>query len=103
MATFTGPHLTQEFRDTFEISEVHEFFTGGQKHVFIVTRRGEKCALKVFINYGKREIRELSIYKEFKDIVDIPKILSIEDYNGDKIVFETYIIGESLKDIIDNP
>lgn len=103
MATFTSStNLTPEFCDTFGITKVHKSFTGGQKHVFIVTKKGDKCALKVFINYGKRDIRELSIYKEFKDVADIPKILSIEDYNGDKIVFETYIEGDNLKDVFSN-
>ena len=65
MATFTVPQLTKNFRDTFEITYVHNSFTGGQKQVFIVTKKSEKCALKIFMNYGKREIRELNIYKEF--------------------------------------
>lgn len=99
MATFTVPQLTKNFRDTFEITDVHNSFTGGQKQVFIVTKKSEKCALKIFMNYGKREIRELNIYKEFEYIADIPKILSIENYEGDKIVFETFIQGENLKDI----
>ena len=99
MVTFSKTTLTPEFCKTFEISEVHESFSGGQKHVFIVTKKNEKCALKVFIDYGEREIRELNIYKEFKHIADIPKILSIEDHEGDKIVFETFINGDNLKDI----
>ncbi len=102
MQTFTNPQLNKEFCDTFGITEIYTSFTGGQKHVFIVDRKGEKCALKIFKNYGRREIRELNIYEEFKGIDDIPKIITIEDYGDDKIVFETFIEGDNLKDVYSN-
>ena len=99
MVTFLGPQLSNEFINNFEISEVHETLSGGQKHVFIITRKNEKYALKVFINYGAREIRELKIYEKFKWCKDIPKVCSIEDYENDKVVFEEYIEGENLHDV----
>lgn len=100
MATFTSPTLSEEFKSKFEISDVHKAIPGGQKHVFIITRNGTKYALKIFKNYGKREARELSIYEEFKGYANLPSIHSIEDHEDDKVVFEHYIDGPNLQEII---
>jgi serine/threonine-protein kinase len=95
-------NLSNTFCQKFGITEIHETFTGGQKHVFVVTRNGEKCVLKVFKNYGKREVRELVIYEEFKNLENIPKIISSESHDGDKIIFESYVEGKNLQDITIN-
>ncbi len=102
MATILGPQLSADFIQKFDISEVHETLSGGQKHVFIVTRNDKKYALKIFINFGEREIRELKIYEDFKDCQDIPRISSIEDYENDKVVFEEYVEGDNLQNIFTN-
>jgi serine/threonine-protein kinase len=94
--------LNPEFKAHFNITEIHSMNSGGQKMVFIVTKDGFKCALKLFHNYGKRDIRELEIYERFKHLNGIPKILSIDEFNGDKVVFEEYIDGSSLQQVSQN-
>ncbi len=94
--------LSPQFKAHFKITEIHAINRGGQKMVFIVTKDGVKCALKLFHNFGKRDIRELEIYERFKHIDGIPKILSVEEFNGDKVVFEEYIDGSSLQDVSQN-
>ncbi len=92
--------LSKELKEHFSITEIHRSSSGGQKHVFIVTKKGEKCAMKLFHNFGKREIRELAVYEKFKDLEGLPKVLSIEDYGSDKIVFEAFIDGPNVQEII---
>lgn len=92
--------LSPELKTHFNITEVHAIKKGGQKKVFIVTSDGVKCALKLFENFGKRDIRELEIYEKFKELDGIPKIISIKDFGDDKIVFEEYIEGSSLQEVV---
>ncbi|HYC85367.1 MAG TPA: protein kinase [Chryseosolibacter sp.] len=99
MPTFTKLQLTEDFKQHFGITDVHASFDGGQKKVFIVSRKGSKVALKIFINYGDREIRELKIYTEFEKTMYVPKIIEQADYEKDKVVFETYIEGDNLDSI----
>lgn len=94
--------LSPELKAHFNITQIHSANRGGQKMVFIVTKDGVKCALKLFHNFGKRDMRELEIYEKFKNLNGIPKILSVEDFGGDKVVFEEYIDGYSLQDIAQN-
>lgn len=94
--------LSPQFKSHFKITEIHSMNSGGQKMVFIVTKDGVKCALKLFHNFGKRDIRELEIYEKFKHLDGIPKILSVEEFDGDKVVFEEYIDGSSLQDVSQN-
>lgn len=100
MPTTLVQDLSPELKKHFNITEVHSKKSGGQKMVFIVTKDGSKCALKLFHNFGKRDIRELNIYEKFKHIDGIPKIISIEDFGDDKVVFEEYIDGSSLQEIV---
>lgn len=100
MPTTLVQDLTSELKTHFNITEVHSMKRGGQKIVFIVTKDSVKCALKLFHNFGKRDMRELEIYKKFKDVDGIPKIISIEDFGDDKVVFEEYIDGPSLQEIM---
>lgn len=95
-------NLSDEFKSHFKITEIHSINRGGQKMVFIVTKDGVKCALKLFHNFGKRDIRELEIYEKFKNHGGIPKILSVEEFSGDKVVFEEYIDGSSLQAVAQN-
>lgn len=99
MAPTLTEDLSPEFKNRFNITQIHSSKKGGQKKVFIVTRDGVKCALKVFNSFGKRDIRELNIYEQFKELDGIPKIISIEDHEEDKVVFEEYIEGSSLDEI----
>jgi len=99
MPTTLIQDLSPELKTHFNITEIHSTKRGGQKMVFIVTKDNIKCALKLFHNFGKRDIRELNIYEKFKHIEGIPKIISIEDFGDDKVVFEEYIDGSSLQEI----
>ncbi|MDP2649836.1 MAG: protein kinase [bacterium] len=92
--------LSSELKTHFNITKIHAIKNGGQKKVFIVTKDGVKCALKLFQNFGKRDIRELEIYRKFKQVDGIPKIISIENFSKDKIVFEEYIDGSNLNDVL---
>ncbi|MBA4319793.1 MAG: hypothetical protein C0412_15445 [Flavobacterium sp.] len=94
--------LSPELIKQFNISKIHSKSEGSQKKVFIVTKNGVKCALKLFVHFGKREARELKIYEEYKHIDGIPRIISIENFNGDTIVFEEFIDGANLHDIAVN-
>ncbi len=93
-----------EFLTHYEISE---FFqgdkTGGQKAVHFPVVKGEKQVLKLFPG-GKDERfdREMEIYGKFKDHTGVPKIISISEYNGEVVLFEEYIEGNTLADIVLN-
>lgn len=100
--TTTIVSLSPDLQSHYNITEIHSMKRGGQKIVFVVTKDGEKCVLKLFHDFGKRDIRELDIYEKFKHINGIPKILSVDDFKGDKVVFEEYIEGSSLQDIADS-
>lgn len=91
--------LDEGFKKAFGIDEIHDFFRGGQKLVFIISRHGKRQALKLFVDFGKRDLRELNIYEQFKSLDGIPKIISVEDYQNDKVVFEEFIEGNSLHNI----
>lgn len=99
MPTTLVEDLSPELKTHFNITKVHSIKRGGQKIVFIVTKDGIKCALKLFRNFGKRDIRELNIYEKFKHINGIPKIISVDDFGDDKVVFEEYIDGSNLHEI----
>lgn len=94
--------LNQAFLDQFKISG---FFQpekrGGQKVVYFPTIEGKSCVLKHFPG-GKDERfdRELEIYEKFKHVVGITKVLKVEIYGNDIIVFEEFIPGDTLVDII---
>lgn len=74
---------------------------GGQKIVYFPTIEGESCVLKYFPG-GKddRFDRELEIYERFKHIDGITKILRVEAYEKDILVFEEFIPGNTLIDIL---
>jgi len=97
--TTTIVNLSPDLQRHYNITEIHSTKRGGQKIVFIVTKDCKKCVLKLFHNFGKRDIRELEIYEKFKNLNGIPKIISIDDFQGDKVVFEEFIDGSSLQDI----
>lgn len=96
--------LNQAFLDQFKISG---FFQpekrGGQKVVYFPTIEGESCVLKHFPG-GKddRFDRELEIYEKFKHIAGITKVIKVETYGKDILVFEEFIAGDTLVDIIAN-
>src|SRR5689334_2872180 len=99
MSTITRK-LSSEFMKKFGIGSIYQQHDGGQKDVYIVDYKGEKCALKIFKQYNKRDIRELKIYKKYKHIPNLPKTISVTKYGSDVIVFEKYIEGENLDDIV---
>lgn len=94
--------LTEEFKKTYGISEVlNSFNNSGQKIVYIVTDIvGKKFALKCFRNCSRRDIQEIEILNRLKKLPGISKIARIEDYQGAPIVFEEFIDGPDLEDVI---
>jgi eukaryotic-like serine/threonine-protein kinase len=76
---------------------------GGQKMVYFPVINGEEIVLKFFPG-GKDERfdREMEIYEKFKDHEGIPKIKCVETYGMDLIIFEEYIGGATLVDVLQN-
>lgn len=75
---------------------------GGQKTVHFVVRRKIKQVMKIF-DGGKDERfeREMMIYEKFKSSDGIPRIYEICEYEGEAIVFEEFVEGKTLEDILD--
>ncbi|HVU97973.1 MAG TPA: protein kinase [Puia sp.] len=94
--------LKQEFLDHFGIKG---FFAtekkGGQKRVYFVERDSGKQVMKLFEG-GKDERfdREMEIYERYKSMDGIPKIYGTDEYQGEVVVFEQYIEGHTLSDIV---
>lgn len=96
--------LTQDFVDRFKITGYHQNQKrGGQKSVFFPIINNENLVLKLF-QAGKdnRFEREMNIYDQFKLLDGIPKIISIDEYNGEAVVFEEFIEGQTLTDCAAN-
>src|SRR5881275_24064 len=76
---------------------------GGQKSVHFVVRKGTPQVMKIF-DGGKDERfeREMMIYERFKYSDGLPNIFEKSEYEGETIVFEEFIEGSTLEDIIDN-
>jgi eukaryotic-like serine/threonine-protein kinase len=76
---------------------------GGQKSVHFVVIGGKKQVMKIF-DGGKdqRFEREMKIYEKYKGSDGIPKVFEISEYEGETVVFEEYIEGETLEDVVDN-
>jgi eukaryotic-like serine/threonine-protein kinase len=85
---------------------IEDFFQaekkGGQKSVHFVVRGGEKQVMKIF-DRGKdqRFEREMKIYEKYKDSDGIPNIYEVSEYHGEAVVFEEYIEGDTLEDVVD--
>ncbi len=94
--------FTKAFEDHFGITGYHRPKTsGGQKDVHFPTVNGKDIVMKLLRSRrDARFDREMVIYEKYKDSPGIPKIISIEDYNGEVIIFEEFIAGETLSDII---
>jgi serine/threonine-protein kinase len=90
--------LKDDFKERFGIEEIVKTFTWWQKSVFIIKINQEVQVLKVFKNYWKRDIRELEIYEDYKSNKYLPKIIKVEEYKGDTIVFEKLIDWETLEE-----
>lgn len=76
---------------------------GGQKAVHFVIIDGEKQVMKIF-DGGKdlRFEREMRIYEKYKHIKGIPKVYSISEYEGETVIFEEFIEGDTLEDVVHN-
>ncbi|MEJ7913032.1 MAG: protein kinase [Chitinophagaceae bacterium] len=75
--------------------------SGGQKTVYFPIIHGEKIVLKIIRGgIDDRFLREMRIYDQFKSSDGIPKIKKITNYGSDTILFEEYIEGNTLSDII---
>lgn len=96
--------FTSDFLQQYEISD---FFQGekkgGQKAVHFPIIKGERQVLKLFPG-GKDERfdREMEIYEKFKALNGVPKIISISEYNGEVVLLEEFIEGDTLADIVVN-
>lgn len=75
---------------------------GGQKSVHFIERDGKKQVMKIF-DGGKdqRFEREMKIYEKYKESDGIPNIYEVSEYEGETIVFEEFIEGETLENITD--
>jgi eukaryotic-like serine/threonine-protein kinase len=99
------PHISlkKSTKDFLGVEEIHQTFAGGQKYVFIATCKGIKYAVKMFkYGFGEREKREINFYKDNVDNKGIPKILDVLYHDGDTIVIEEFIEGNSLHDVCHN-
>jgi eukaryotic-like serine/threonine-protein kinase len=85
--------------------KIESFFSpekkGGQKVVLFPVINGVKQVMKIYEG-GKDERfhREMEIYEKFKGLPGLPVISNIDEYHGETIVFEEYIEGDTLSDII---
>ena len=93
------PILAEELISKFNITNPSFIAEGGQKKVFRVIRDGRSCILKTFNNFSIRDLRELDIYDKYNGLNGIPKILDIQKYGEESIVFEEEIEGHSLEEI----
>lgn len=94
--------LSQDFINHYSISS---FFNaekqGGQKRVYFIIKDGIKQVLKIAPDFqDERLIREMEIYKKYEGYPGIPKIISFEEYHGEAIIFEEFIEGDTLSDIV---
>ncbi len=95
--------LNKDFIKSFKITK---FFKpekrGGQKIVHFVEIDGKRYAMKLLLASGidERTKRELNIYEKFKGLDGVPTIFKIETYDGELVVFEEYVEGDAVSDII---
>lgn len=90
--------LEDDFKESFWITDVIKNFEWWQKKVFIVKIWDKIQVLKIFINFSKRDIRELDIYEKFKDNWFLPKVINVIEYKWDTIVFEELIDWLTLEE-----
>lgn len=94
--------LNDRLKQAFNITSAEFLNEGSQKLVFCVERNGQKCILKLFKNFGERDVKEIEIYKKYEHLSGIPKIIETGEFDGDAIVFEELIEGETLDDVCDS-
>lgn len=94
--------LNKTFLDKFKISGFFQSEKrGGQKVVYFPIVDGANCVLKLFHGGADdRFVRELQIYEKYKALSGITKVISVETYGTDTLVFEEYIPGQTLVDIV---
>lgn len=92
--------LSEEFKKQYGITQVFGSFEGGQKSVYIVEKDGQKMALKLFRNFLEREKRELDIYQKCSELPGVPKLISVETFEGKVFILEEFIDGKQLKEIM---
>ncbi len=94
--------LDDEFIKHFWITKVVECFEWAQKLVFIVEIDKNLQVIKLFKNFWRRDDREINIYDKYKSLAGIPKIIKVDTYDDNKIVFEEFIDWQSLEKILWN-
>lgn len=92
--------LNDDFKEAYDITDVLDFFSGGQKFVAIaVDGQGKKYAIKTFKNRSPRDTQEVALLQKFNDLSGISKIVKVEEYKGDLVIFEEYIDAPDLEEI----
>jgi len=92
-------------RDFLVHYKIEEFFRpekkGGQKVVHFPVIDGIKQVMKIYPSgMDERFHLEMDIYKKFKGNPGLPVISKIDEYHGELLVFEEYVEGDTLSDII---
>ena len=82
-----------------KVSDYQKAKVGGQKTVFIVTIDSIQYALKILNIADERFHREVKICEQFDTNPGIPKIIKVEEFEGDTLILEEYIDGNDLSDI----
>lgn len=93
--------------DNLEVEEIIKTFPrSGQKQVFLVKHKNYgQIILKIVENQNERVAREIQIVTE-NNFSNVPKVIEVNTYNIDSqkgiYLFEEYVEGTGLKDIISN-
>lgn len=93
--------------DNLEVEEIIKTFPrSGQKQVFLVKHKNYgRIILKIVENQNERVAREIQIVTE-NNFSNVPKVIEVNTYNIDSqkgiYLFEEYVEGTGLKDIISN-
>jgi serine/threonine-protein kinase len=91
--------LSAEFLKHFGISSYRLGNKGGQKTVFFVDINNVTYALKIMNFVDERFDREVRICSKYSVNDGIPKIIRIEEYEGETIILEEYVDGSDLSDL----
>jgi len=94
--------LSDEFIAYYNIQDVLEQLSGGQKDVFIVRINNQLIALKIIKVADERILREIEISKKFTENPGIPSIIDVSNYENETVIIEEYIDGYDLSDVAIN-
>lgn len=98
MKSAVNQNLSDDFKNHYQIKSIVNVFEWTQKKVFVVDMGEWYQVIKIFKNFNKRDIREIWIYEKFKLNKGLPKLIKVDSYGNDTIVFEEYIEGQTLEE-----